>query len=125
MWRTEDWDNFVDVKPEKEFEEHFLGDECWCDPDIDESGKRIIFLHRNRKQPNKIKGGNVKIKMQVVYDIPKEDLEHVIDQHLPIEELSQKAELLQKGKTTFNEDGPHEGHKVNVRIEVQDAKKTN
>ena len=51
-WRTTDYGEFVEVVPIEDGELHYAGDECWCFPTTEKTGKmQIPMISHNEYDP--------------------------------------------------------------------------
>lgn len=67
-WKWEDFGQYVEVVPLHDSQEHYAGDECWCNPKrIDENSERPVISH-NAKDRREIweqlsTGDNTKVDL--------------------------------------------------------------
>lgn len=47
-WITEDFKQYIEVRPQTDTKQHLAGDECWCKPLIDRDNGRPIIIHKER-----------------------------------------------------------------------------
>mgnify|MGYP006952669854 CR=1 FL=1 len=45
-WNIHDLGDFMDIVPQDDLKEHFLGDECWCTPEVDYVNGYAMFTHQ-------------------------------------------------------------------------------